>query len=178
MENLEGSDPEMNWLFDERVRLRRRRVLSNITNAAEKEAEPVEKTDAQEDAVEKRVAFRDEAEGEKLVTLSKIQGELEELREAHRRALRVRSKLIRVMEREIAEMKRALEAKREEEVSSLKKHYDQVLLEKRDAYREMCRLKIAEYKNALDEMYRRKAAEYQSRCNEAIGRLKALCRKR
>lgn len=110
--------------------------------------------------------------------LSEIQNELEELRMAHKKALSTRGKLVRMMEREMGELRRSLEAEKKEEIESLKRHYDKMLLEKKQEYRESCRQKILEYKGILDEAYRTKAAEYRDRCNEMINKMKKQQKRR
>lgn len=118
-----------------------------------------------------------EARREEQNVLLRIQNELDELKEVHKRALKIKSKLIKVMEREVSELKKRIEAEKKEEIEDLRGRYEKALLEKRDRYRELCKQKIVEYKNALDEAYSKKATEYRDKCNEAVKRMRDMLRK-
>ena len=108
--------------------------------------------------------------------LFRIQNELDELKEAHRRALRVKSKLIKVMEREVAELKQQDLAKKEEKMEALKSHYNKIFLARRDTYKVICKQKVLEYKLFWMKLIGRRLL--QNRCNEVINKMKDIYKRK
>ncbi|ADM10964.1 uncharacterized protein Eint_011020 [Encephalitozoon intestinalis ATCC 50506] len=185
-----SEDGDFGEVFDERVRIRKRRAFANITNRPEDEKLGGEKKAETQDTskslkglgneVRGKVIFRDFTEeprkglgeGRKEVEsgeeknsnmLLKIQKEFEELKEIHRKVLRDRRKLIRAMEKEVGELKRRIESKRKAEMESLENKYSRKLEEMREAYKKVAKEKILEYKKKLDEAYRVKASELREK---------------
>ncbi|KMV66765.1 hypothetical protein M970_010950 [Encephalitozoon cuniculi EcunIII-L] len=206
-----SEDGDVKGLFDERVRIHRRDVLSNITNKLGEVPGPHGQESGASDAgtgggkeivvqaVSKdvtgprgegrgKVVFKDfigdsgeearaakfeDGEDGKAAMLSRIQKEFEELKEAHKKTLRARGKLIRAMEKEVSEMKQKMESRKKAEEESLRRQYDEKLQKRKEMYKKICKERILEYKRRLDEAYRAKALELRKRC-EALKRIKEL----
>jgi vacuolar-type H+-ATPase subunit H len=83
--------------------------------------------------VEEPGAMSDVGDGEAekhSVLLAKIQREFDELKEAHRKALEVRRRLIRALEKEMAEYKKRIRASAEKKIEEIKKEHSDAVREK------------------------------------------------
>lgn len=209
MEFLDG-DGDVEGMFDERVRVRKKNALLNITNRVgdvpldregKGEAAGTIPPGGGEGSVRKmpedgeslrgvgrgRVVFKESSgdggrqpnatagidhesgmgEQKNDVMLS-IQREFEELKEAHRKTLKARGKLIRAMEKEVSELRRAMKDKRKAEIEDLRRQYEEEFLERKRMYKEAWKKKVLEYKRKLDEVYRSKIISFRKKCEEAV----------
>ncbi|KAH9412205.1 hypothetical protein HK407_01g00980 [Ordospora pajunii] len=185
---------EIEGVFDERVCVERK-VLSNVMNKQgggvkneerrKKEQSKVVFKDVDENMnggseakegenVKEECSARCEADA-KSEMLLKIGAEFEELKEAHRRGLMARGKLIRRMERELEGIKKQIEAEKKKEMEEFKKCCEEEFFERRRKYREKCRKKVCEYKASVDEMVKALMADVGSKCRELV---KGMYRKR
>jgi hypothetical protein len=97
--------------------------------------------------------------------LDKIQSEFNELKEAHRRALETRCKLIKVMERELAEYKKKLKASVEGKLEEMRKRYDDAL-RKKDVEIDELKRQLNEGRLGPGELRDAEIKKLKERCEE------------